>query len=159
MIENIRKTLKQLQKTIKKHNYKIIYTTGELKYIEHDEVLFYNNKDLDVVFIAKRIKNNNSIDIFYYNLNKPNNQQLINFLDKQIYECLICYETNNINNEDNEDLKFKRCPECFILYCETCFKKFKKCAVCQLCFCCFNKNMCSNYEENEQNNTLFYVIH
>ena len=46
MIENNRKTLKQLQKTIKKHNYKIIYTTGELKYIEHDELLFYNNKDL-----------------------------------------------------------------------------------------------------------------
>ena len=98
-------------------------------------------------------------DISYLNFNKANNQQLINLLNKQIYECLICYETKNINNEDNEDLKFKRCPECFILYCETCFKQLSKCAVCQLCFCCFNKNMCSNYEDNEQNNTLFYVIH
>jgi hypothetical protein len=82
MIYNIRKTLKQLSKTIKKHDYKIIYTTtGELIYIEHDEILFYNNKDLDVVFRAKTIKNINSVDVFYYNLNKPNDQQLINFLN------------------------------------------------------------------------------
>ena len=148
MIENIKKTLKELKKTIKTHNYKIIYTQGKLKYIEDNELLFYNKKDLNIIFLAKRIKNNNTIDIFYYDLNKPNNQQLINFLDKQTYECLICYETNNINNENNnEDLKYKRCPECLILYCEICFTKLSKCAVCKLCFCCLNKNECSNNEQ------------
>ena len=159
MIENIKKTLKELKKTIKTHNYKIIYTQGKLKYIEDNEILFYNKKDLNIIFLAKRIKNNNTIDIFYYDLNKPNNQQLINFLDKQTYECLICYETNNINNENNnKDLKYKRCPECLIVFCEECFKKLKNCAVCKLCFCCLNKNRCSR--DNEQNNnTLFYVIH
>ena len=79
MIENIKKTLKELKKTIKTHNYKIIYTQGKLKYIEDNELLFYNKKDLNIIFLAKRIKNNNTIDIFYYDLNKPNNQQLINF--------------------------------------------------------------------------------
>ena len=60
-------------------------------------------------------------------MNKPNDQQLINFLNKQTYECLICYETNNINK--NKDLKYKRCPECLIVYCEECFKIKKLCSM------------------------------
>ena len=83
MVSIARENFKKLQKTIKANNYKIKYTIKEYKYIEYNEVLFFNDRSQAVVIIGKRIRNIDTLHFLNYDLIKPNEQQLIEFVSRQ----------------------------------------------------------------------------
>ena len=135
MVSIARENLKKLQKTIKANNYKIKYTDGECKYIEYNEIAFYNDRSQDAVTLVKRIRNIRVLHFLKYDLLKPDEHKLIEFLSRQKYECIICYESND---DGNENLTFKKCFGCNAYYCQCCLHRISKCSVCSLCYECYN---------------------
>ena len=79
MVSIARENLKKLQKTIKANNYNIKYTDGECKYIEYNEIAFFNDRSQDAVTLVKRIRNIRVLHFLKYDLLKPDEHKLIDF--------------------------------------------------------------------------------
>ena len=83
MVSIVRENLKKLLKTIKANNYKPKYTNGECKYIEYNGMAFYNDRSQDAVTLVKRIRNIRVLHFLRYDLLKPDEHKLIEFLSRQ----------------------------------------------------------------------------
>ena len=133
--------LKQIKKIIKQHGFKIITLTEEFKAIrfDPDEILFYKYTSTDnIIRISKRIKDNNSAHTIIIDLNNANISKISDFLKKDTYECIVCYETNN---KTNENLEFLHCDVCDCINCGTCARAITKCPVCGICIKCMSKGV------------------
>ena len=71
------------------------------------------------------MKNKNTLDVFLFFMNTS---KLKEFLSREIYDCIVCYE----NNEDNYDKQFLRCNSCLTFYCDNCMEQLTKCPVCSI---------------------------
>ena len=136
MVSIAGENFKKLLKTVKANNYKPTYTNGECKYLEYNEMAFYNDRSQDAVTLVKRIRNIHVLHFLKYDLLKPDEHKLIEFLSRQKYECIICYESND--DDGNENLTFKKCFGCNACYCKYCLHRISKCSVCSLCYECYN---------------------
>ena len=70
MVSIARENLKKLPKTIKANNYKPKYTNGECKYIEYNEMAFFNDRSQDAVILVKRIRNVRVLHFLKYDFTK-----------------------------------------------------------------------------------------
>ena len=137
---------KKILEIIKEHNFNVIHMSNEfeIKDFNYNEVLLYKHLQYPVIRITKRIPKNLSTHTISIILDKLNTLKLKEFLSKQIYECIVCYETN----EDNYDKHFLRCSSCLVFYCGNCMEQLTKCPVCsisirhyEMCKSIANENM------------------
>ena len=121
---------KKILEIIKEYNFNIIHMSGEfeIRNFDYNEVLSYKHLQYPVVIITKRIPKNLSTHTISINLDKLNTSKLKEFLSKEQYDCIVCYE----NNEDNYDKQFLRCNNCLTFYCDICMEKLSKCPVCSI---------------------------
>ena len=90
----------------------------EIRNFSYNEVLLYKHLQYPVIRISKRIPKNLSTHTISINLDKLNISKPKELLNKQIYECIVCYE----NNEDNYDKQFLRCSNCLVFCCGNCME-------------------------------------
>ena len=121
---------KKILEIIKEYNFDIIHLSGEfeIRNFSYNEVLLYKHLQYPVIRISKRIPKHLSTHTISINLNKLNISKLMEFLNKQIYECIVCYE----HTEDNYDKQCLRCSNCLVFYCGNCMEKLTKCPVCNI---------------------------
>ena len=121
---------KKILEILKEHNFNVIHMSGEfeIRNFDYNEVLLYKHLQYPVIRITKRIPKNLSTHTISIILDKLNILKLKEFLNKEIYECIVCYE----NNEDNYDKQFLRCNSCLTFYCDNCMEQLSKCPVCSI---------------------------
>ena len=115
---------------IKESNFDGIQLSNEfeIKDFKYNEVILYKHLQYPVVRITKRIPKNLSTHTISIILDKLSILKVKEFLNKEIYECIVCYE----NNDDNYDKQFLRCNSCLTFYCDNCMVKLSKCPVCSI---------------------------
>jgi len=121
---------KKILEILKEHNFNVIHLSNEfeIKDFNYNEVLLYKHIQYPIIRITKRIPKNSSTRTISINFDKLNILKLKEFLNKEIYDCIVCYE----NNEDNYDKQFLRCNSCLTFYCDNCMGKLIKCPVCSI---------------------------
>ena len=130
---------KKILEIIKEYNFNIIHMSGEfeIRNFNYNEILLYKHLQYPVIRITKRIPKNVSTHTISIILDKLNILKLKEFLNKEIYECIVCYE----NNDDNYDKQFLRCNNCLTFYCDNCMGKLTKCPVCSISIAHFDMGL------------------